>query len=211
MTPFLGASINISTDRNNVSVLGYNVQDGQCTGDNQVLLGNTAVSEIRAQVTGITAYSDGRMKTNITENVPGLTFISKLRPVTFKQNPEVLHRMWGTPDSIIMKIDHTEIKSNRFIGFIAQEVEQAAMESGFDFPGIDIPSNSNEVYSLRYTDFIMPLVKAVQEQQIMIDQLKEENKKINTLECKLNAQQDMLNKQSEVIMALQLLLKDNNK
>ena len=105
------------------------------------------------------------MKTNVAENVPGLAFISKLRPVTFNQNPEVLHQIWGTPDSILIKIDHSGIKNKRFTGFIAQEVEQAAIDSGFDFPGIDIPSNSKEVYSLRYTDFIMPLVKAVQEQQ----------------------------------------------
>jgi len=183
---FLGASINISTDRNNVSVIGYNVQDGQCTADDQVLLGNTSISEIRAQVTGITAYSDSRMKTNVKENVPGLNFINRLKPVTYNEDPQILHRIWGTPDSVISKIDHSQIKSKRFIGFLAQEVETAAQQSDFDFPGIDIPQNSNEVYSLRYTDFIVPLVKAVQEQQAMINQ---QNSEIIELKKILQQQQ----------------------
>lgn len=202
---FVGSSISIGnggTNRTNVSALGYGIGSGQCTGDDQVLLGNTSISQIRAQVSSITAYSDGRMKTNVTENVPGLAFINKLRPITYRQNPEILHQIWGTPDSLLSKIDHTNIKNKRFIGFIAQEVEQAALDSGFDFPGIDIPHNEKELYSLRYSDFIMPLVKAVQEQQVMIDQLKKENEllkaqstRVDVLEAELQQIRALLSNQ----------------
>jgi hypothetical protein len=166
---FVGANSYPTISRTNVTMLGYGVANAQCTADNQVLLGNTAITEIRAQVTGITAYSDARLKTNIKENVSGIDFIMKLKPVTYNQNPEVLHQIWGTPDSISDQIDHSDINNIRFIGFLAQDVEKAATESGFDFPGIDVPQNANEVYSLRYTDFIMPLVKATQEQQVIIE------------------------------------------
>ncbi|MBK8700516.1 MAG: tail fiber domain-containing protein [Saprospiraceae bacterium] len=179
---FIGSNINISTNITNVSALGYGIQNAQCTNHNQILLGNTAIGQIRAQVSSITAYSDARFKTNVSEDVKGLDFITRLKPVTYNENPEVLHQIWGTPDSVLSKIDHTGIKSQRFIGFLAQDVEQAAKDSGFEFPGVDVPQNDKEVYALRYVDFIMPMVKSIQEQQALILQLQIENR-----ELKLNA------------------------
>lgn len=70
------------------------------------------------------------------------------------------------------------IASHRESGFIAQEVEDAANKSGFTFSGVDKPINSGALYGLRYADFVVPLVKAVQEQQVIID---EQNKKIAML------------------------------
>ena len=48
-------------------------------------------------------------------------------------------------------------------GFIAQEVEEAAKATGFEFSGIDKPKSDNDYYGLRYAEFVVPLVKAVQE------------------------------------------------
>jgi len=175
---FIGAESYPTVNRANVTMLGYGISNGQCTADNQLLLGNTAVTQIRAQVTGITAYSDKRFKTDVQENVPGLDFVMSLKPVTYNEDPTILHRIWGTPDSILNKIDHSGIQKQRFIGFLAQDVEEAAKASNFEFPGIDIPENSNEVYTLRYVDFIMPLVKSIQEQQNQIELLSASNKKL---------------------------------
>lgn len=160
---FIGSNTSLTTTRTNATLLGAGIVDAQCTGDNQVLLGNTAVTELRASVTGITAYSDARYKTNVDENVAGLNFILKLKPVTYNVLPRELHRIWGTADSIMEKMDFSGAQSKLSIGFLAQDVENAARQCGFNFPGIDIPKNEREVYSLRYVDFIMPLVKAVQE------------------------------------------------
>ena len=52
-----------------------------------------------------------------------------------------------------------------YSGFIAQEVEKAAREAGYDFSGVDKPKNEKDLYGLRYADFVVPLVKAIQEQQ----------------------------------------------
>ena len=190
---FLGANTYPTVSRTNVTMLGSGIANAQCTGSNQVCLGNTAITSIRAEVTGITAYSDARFKSNVQENIPGLSFISKLKPVTYNQDPTVLHQIWGTPDSLVSNIDHSEIKEKRFIGFLAQDVEQAAKDSGFEFPGIDVPTNDTEVYSLRYVDFIMPLVKGMQEQQAIIDKLTSINedliKRIEALENLTNATQ----------------------
>jgi hypothetical protein len=167
---FIGSNSFLTEDRINVTMLGYSIANPQCTGSDQVLLGNTAVTQIRAQVTGITAYSDKRFKSNISEDVKGLDFIMRLRPVSYNANPEILHQIWGTPDSLVKKIDHSQIKNTRFIGLLAQEVHEAMKQSGYtSFTGIDIPRNEKEVYSLRYVDFIMPMIKAIQEQQSMIE------------------------------------------
>ncbi len=187
---FIGANSTPIVNRTNVTMLGYGIADAQVTNDDQVLLGNTAVTEIRAQVTGITAYSDERFKNNISEDVKGLDFILRLRPVSYNENPEILHQIWGTPDSLVKQIDHSQARNTRFIGLLAQEVHQAMIQSGYiHFTGIDIPNNENEVYSLRYVDFIMPLIKATQEQQIIIENLQKENEnlkaKTEVLESKL--------------------------
>jgi hypothetical protein len=51
----------------------------------------------------------------------------------------------------------------RQTGFLAQEVEFAAQEAGFDFSGVDAPRNAHDSYGLRYAEFVVPLVKSVQE------------------------------------------------
>nr|MBP6680062.1 tail fiber domain-containing protein [Saprospiraceae bacterium] len=173
---FVGNYASLSETRTNVTMLGASVLNGNCTGNDQMCLGNTAISQIRANITGITAYSDSRYKTNVEENVAGLDFILKLKPVTYNVRPKELHHIWGSPDSLANKIDHSETEQIRFIGFLAQDVEKAAQESGFNFPGIDIPRNSHEVYALRYTDFIMPMVKAMQEMHTTTIQLQSEVK-----------------------------------
>jgi hypothetical protein len=195
---FVGAATNLTTARTNVTMLGAGISNGQCTADNQVLLGSTAVSQIRAQVSSITAYSDARMKFNVKDDVKGLDFIMKLKPVTYNEDPTLLHRIWGTPDSLLKNMDHSQIKKQRFIGFLAQDVEKAAKESGFDFPGIDVPKNEKEVYSLRYVDFIMPLIKGMQEQQQMINEQKtminEQHKRIEQLEEEINKLKELMMK-----------------
>jgi hypothetical protein len=46
-------------------------------------------------------------------------------------------------------------------GFVAQDVETAAQSVGYDFSGVDVDNKG--IYSLRYSEFVVPLVKAVQE------------------------------------------------
>ena len=53
-------------------------------------------------------------------------------------------------------------------GFSGQQVDEAAKEIGYDFSGVDKPKNENDLYGLRYSEFVVPLVKAVQEQQKMM-------------------------------------------
>ena len=66
----------------------------------------------------------------------------------------------------------------------AQEVAQAANECQYNFSGVEVPKDDQEgLYKLRYAEFVVPLVKAVQEQQEMIDLLYE---RVKALEKILN-------------------------
>ena len=60
-----------------------------------------------------------------------------------------------------------------------EDLKQQAKKLGFNFSGVDAPKNENDVYSLRYAEFVVPLVKAVQEQQQMITDMQ---KRIQLLE-----------------------------
>jgi hypothetical protein len=123
------------------------------------------VATIRAEVTGITAISDRRIKDNVQANVPGLDFINRLRPVTYnlnihRQNEMVNKNKKDADKDLEGKYDVEKITMS---GFIAQEVDQAAKDANYDFSGVDRPATPDGLYGLRYTDFIMPLVKSVQE------------------------------------------------
>ena len=65
--------------------------------------------------------------------------------------------------------DYLESSSIVRTGFIAQEVEAAAKKVGFDFDGVSTPQNETDLYGIRYAEFVVPLVKAMQEQQEIIE------------------------------------------
>ena len=67
-----------------------------------------------------------------------------------------------------------DIEKVVFSGFLAQEVEQAARSLEYDFSGVVAPANDKGLYGLRYAEFTVPLVKAVQEQQALIEGQKTE-------------------------------------
>jgi hypothetical protein len=123
---------------------------------------------------GWTNLSDGRFKQNIQQDVKGLDFILQLKPVTYSLNLPALNQfLYAKEEST--PINNSAKSSFRYSGFIAQEVDAAAQAVGYDFSGIDKPKNSNDYYGLRYGDFVVPLVKAVQEQQKMIETLQQQN------------------------------------
>ncbi len=112
------------------------------------------------------------LKKNIEEKVIGLDFIMALRPVTYNLDMDAIASFNETPDSL--RLEESERKAEEILqtGFIAQEVELAAKKLGYDFSGVDAPKNDKDNYGLRYSEFVVPLVKAMQEQQVMIDDLK---------------------------------------
>ena len=64
---------------------------------------------------------------------------------------------------------------------MAKELEAAALKLGYDFSGIDRPKNKDDLYGLRYSEFVVPLVKGMQEQQAEIIALKERIQRLEEL------------------------------
>ncbi|MES2774822.1 MAG: tail fiber domain-containing protein [Bacteroidota bacterium] len=186
-----GALSTIITSSNNTFV-GYNadvavgntaLSNSGAFGSNAVVSSNntyrigspTGVSSIGGLV-GWTTVSDERVKMNVLENVPGLDFITKLRPVTYNYDLPMIETIVRPkhPSAVF----NTSNSTTRYSGFLAQEVLRTANETSYDFSGVDKPQNEQSLYGLRYGEFVVPLVKAVQElnaivaqQQIKIQQL----------------------------------------
>ena len=144
---------NITAGSNNVGI-GFGALVPSATSDNQVRIGNTSVTYAGVQVAW-TVTSDKRWKSDIKNSELGLDVVKKLRPVSYFRNND-------------------ESKKLEY-GFIAQEIEEALNNSGASNNGI-ISKDDKGMYGVRYNDLMSPMVKAIQEQQQMIEILKQENK-----------------------------------
>jgi hypothetical protein len=185
---FLGAGADaLSPNLYNMIVIG---NGALCGVFNRMVMGNTSTKSAWTFASWSLA-SDGRFKINVQENVPGLDFINKLRPITYHLNAtdldSFLHRDSGgsaaastaasaktgkgipavvAPNDAVKALKSKALQEKEavtYTGFVAQEVEVAAKQLGFDFSGVDAPKDSSDVYGLRYAEFVVPLVKAVQE------------------------------------------------
>lgn len=149
------------------------------TASNQVRIGNSATTSIGGY-RAWTNISDARYKREIQENVPGLSFIRKLRPVTYKLDTEGIERhirsQIKTINGVSAGSESMRVKNSDQIntGFLAQEVEKAARELKYEFDGVDVPKNENDLYGLRYAEFVVPLVKAVQELAGILEEKEQE-------------------------------------
>ena len=181
------------------------------TGSDMVRVGNSSVTSIGGYAGWTTLPSDGRVKKNIQANVPGLAFINKLKPVTYNLDLDAIDKIIQrpaikTPDGKIKQLSPEELAAKKqkeeviYTGFVAQDVEKAAKELNYDFSGVDAPKNDKDVYGLRYAEFVVPLVKAVQELSTENNNLKDENKQL----------QVQLNELDKRLTALELALKQQD-
>jgi len=125
---------------NNTTAIGYGTLT---TASNQVRIGNNAVISVGGYM-GWSNIADASVQKNIKADVPGLDFINQLQPVTYN-----------------LDLGATPAQQRLYTGFSAQEVEKVAKSIDYDFSGIDVDEGG--IYSLRYAEFTVPLVKAVQE------------------------------------------------
>jgi hypothetical protein len=167
----LGIASNVSAAAlTNATAIGANTI---VNASNKVRFGNAAVTVVEGPV--VYTVSDGRFKTNVrTEDVKGLDFIQRLRPVVYNFDTRALTEHWtqSMPEDMrtaYLATDFGPSTAIRQSGFIAQEVEQAAKAAGYDFNGVHTPVDAHDNYSVSYSQFVVPLVKAVQEQQAQIE------------------------------------------
>jgi hypothetical protein len=186
------------------------------TADYQVAIGSNYIISIGGYANW-TNLSDGRVKKNIKQNVPGLEFINKLQPVTYNLDLDAADQIVQRPpmknrDGKIVQPSAQQLQARQtkqqvvYSGFVAQDVEKAAKELNYDFSGVDAARNDHDLYGLRYSDFVVPLVKAVQELSKMNDSLNlkmaqfenlkienaEQNQKIDDLQKQINELKAMI-------------------
>jgi hypothetical protein len=150
-----GASSGITGTRN--IVIGYLASSSRDDVSNQITLGNNGITSLRAQVTSITALSDRRDKTDILTISEGIDFIKKLKPVSFT---------WNTRDKAKVGL--------KSAGFIAQDLLSLQKSSPIG-ENLDLVSEDNpEKLEARYNNLLPVMVKAIQDQQAIIEELKKE-------------------------------------
>ncbi len=146
---------NVTSGNNNIGI-GATANVASATGSNQVRMGNANISLATIQVAW-SVSSDKIWKENIQTSSLGLDFIKDLKPVSYTRKND-------------------ESKKTEY-GFIAQELETSL--NRFDAKNNGIISIDDEgTYSVRYNDLMAPMVKAIQEQQVIIEALKAKIEKL---------------------------------
>jgi uncharacterized coiled-coil protein SlyX len=129
-------------------------------------------------VSGTINTSDAREKSNITPSNLGLNFISNLCPVSYT---------WKVGQNTVDDEGNMTSRPGKrtFYGFLAQDVKKTidALGTG-DFAGwtLNDPQDPDSLQGLRYTEFIAPMVKSIQELSTTV---KVQQSKIDALEQSL--------------------------
>jgi trimeric autotransporter adhesin len=155
------AGDNNTLGSNNI-VIGYNANSPLGIGSNQIRIGNSSITYAGVQVAW-TVTSDARYKQNIKTLSYGLEFIKNLRPVSYTRTNDENQKLE--------------------FGVIAQEFEAVLQKFNIQNAGF-LSKDDKGFYSVRYNDLIAPLIKAVQEQQQIIES---QTQKTAQLEAKLLA------------------------
>jgi len=154
-------------------------------GDNYAVIGNADVERVYiAQdgagvlyANGTIQTSDERLKENILSLNHGLDFIMKLNPVSYLKMKlrDYLNSSSVTSKSMIYEI-----------GLLAQEVKDISEELDFDNRIVTVGEDG--IHRMDYQKIMMPLIKATQEQQHIIEsqqkiieELKENLKRLEVL------------------------------
>jgi len=159
---------------------------------NRICLGDSSISEANIKVDW-TVSSDARDKTDFTALDLGLDFVKALAPVTYKwderskyidktdvttydDNGNVDHEGWEiTTDLNAITHDGTHKEDWLDIGFKAQEVEALEIAAGYNKSNktnlVSSHTGDGKQMGLKYSKFVPILVKAIQEQNALIEAL----------------------------------------
>jgi hypothetical protein len=170
------------TSGGNNTAIGYNAgrstsPSGSITTQSDVIvLGNNNVSAAYIKVAW-TVTSDARDKTDFTPLDLGLDFVKKLKPITYKWD---MRSKYGNVEDADYDLnaqtpDGTHKEDWLDVGFKAQDVEALEIAAGYDKTNktnlISSHTEDGKQMGLKYEKFVPILVKAIQDQQAIIDSL----------------------------------------
>ena len=106
--------------------------------------------------------------------------------MTYNLDIRKQRELTGNEDKSADYPEKYDIEKIKLTGFLAQNVADAAKKCGYDFSGVREPVSAKGLYTVSYEQFVVPLVKGMQEQQQMIEaqqhQIKDLMKRIELLE-----------------------------
>ncbi|WP_336513925.1 T9SS type A sorting domain-containing protein [Pollutibacter soli] len=149
------------------------------TASNQVRIGNSDITDIGG-TKAFAKISDARFMLIEEDEVAGMNFIEKLRPVSYttvlkKSNQAIGNVLSSEMNSGARKIS-TPATNDTLIstGFIPAELSQLIKETSPVIKVIDDPGDGSDEYGIRYAEFVVPLVKSVQEMSGILNSKKNE-------------------------------------
>ena len=166
----------------NNTAIGKDAQPPGSYVSNTFTLGDGGVTNLRCNDTSISSLSDRRDKAEITdlESTAGLELIMKLRPVTYYWD----RREWyddniADGSKIERTYDNEIANSGQKLGFVAQEALEAASGIKSLEDSQFVATLNPDKLELAPAHLITPLVKAIQEQNALIEAL---TARVTTLE-----------------------------
>jgi hypothetical protein len=173
---FIGAAAGFNQTSGSGNIyLGYDANPSSATPTDQIVIGKSVTGQGNSNVTigsnsgkiynaftvsaTWTQTSDGRLKNNVQNDSLGLSFINRLRPVTFTWKPS------NEIDPSLPYYNETNERNTTTVihGLIAQEVKAALDAEGCStFNGWDA-GNEDTIQAISREMFISPLIKAIQE------------------------------------------------
>jgi hypothetical protein len=109
--------------------------------------------------------SDRNEKNTIVDSDLGLSFVNKLKPVSYKLNGKTRTHYGLIAQDVETTLSDISKSTTDFAGFI----KTTLTKDGYTKEDLDTPK---DVYGLRYNEFIAPLIKAVQELSAEVETLK---------------------------------------
>ena len=171
------------TNLNNCTGIGF---DARVSGSNQIQLGNTQTTTYAYGA--IQNRSDARDKADIRPTKLGLDFVLGLNPVDYRLDMRDDYLTPMAPGNSGEQAvapqpqkDGSKKRKRFHHGFLAQEVEALSRDMGHSFGGYQdhsLAPNGTDVLTLGYTEFIAPIVRAIQEQSALIQHLEEQIKSL---------------------------------
>jgi hypothetical protein len=146
------------------------------TSSNSLRLGDENITNSHVQVDW-TVASDARDKTDFTALDLGLDFVKDLKPVTYKWDKRSKYgdKTADDYDLNAQSPDGTHKEDWLDVGFKAQEVEALEIAAGYNKSSktnlTTTLSGDGKQYGIQYSKFVPILVKAIQEQQTLIESL----------------------------------------
>jgi len=119
--------------------------------------------------------SDRNEKNTITTSDLGLSFINKLKPVSYKFNNKTRTHYGLIAQDVETTLSDISKATSDFAGFIKEDIPDKLYEEDDDIPEGksvgDVKTAAFTTYGLRYHEFISPLIKAMQELTAKVEAL----------------------------------------